>query len=470
MRRATNSRKATFSLVLTASITALPAFAFIAAQKGRFVPRQNTKVALLASAPARLRPVCPKPKYTRVKPPDEIAKLLTERKRYRLVIGAGEFRDQPQFNRAYVGETAKLIDEQLDSLGYTPLPSLKNRPYLIGQDANKATITAALEEMAKQAGQEDIGIIYYIGHGTVTHDHTDLALAVWDRPIAPDEGVRVSEDLIGLLTVNEYRSNIREVPHFVVVLETCYSGNIAIASQTMTVENNGLQTVEATAPRLVIPNQIAILAATAEGDNTQAYALGDTNFSAFGYYFTRALSEDWACADKETPDGILTLTELQAYLGSRLDLARTNGAVGKMNPQIRSDGQITFIAYSPEHHVIDGMRDRVVTLLAHPSRRTTVTLTMPSGLRYSCSRSDSKGCLIPFSKSYRGTLKVVALSAHGDTDFWSVLDAVIEYLLGLPEHLTTSTEPEGVKSDTIDIATLVKQQHAEVAGVSLEIK
>jgi len=71
------------------------------------------------------------------------------------------------------------------------------------------------------------------------------------------------------------------------------------------------------------------------------------------------------------------MSELQGYLDDRLKLARREGAIGAMHPSTRDDNLITFIAYSPGRHVVDGMQSRIVTLLAHPRRRT-VALTMPA--------------------------------------------------------------------------------------------
>src|ERR1700726_3134161 len=75
--------------------------------------------------PAELRPACTPPQCLPVPIPDTIANLLKNRKRYRLVIGAGEFLDHPETNnRTFVEPTAVLVDARLAELGYDALPGV----------------------------------------------------------------------------------------------------------------------------------------------------------------------------------------------------------------------------------------------------------------------------------------------------------------------------------------------------------
>lgn len=140
----------------------------------------------------QLRPSCTSQHYLPVPHPDLIASLLNGKKRYRLVIGAGEFLDQPQTNdRTFVAPTAMLIDSRLADLGYTPLPSLSKTgtTYLIGKQATKDAIRAALREMAAATSGGDIGFIYYVGHGEISPGGNDLSLAVYDRKSLRTKGI-----------------------------------------------------------------------------------------------------------------------------------------------------------------------------------------------------------------------------------------------------------------------------------------
>jgi hypothetical protein len=356
--------------------------------------------------PSTLFPRCPSYTFTPVAEiPDKLVKFFSDHKRYRLVIGVSEFEDKgsKQLNRPYAEQTARLIDARLAELGYAPLPSLRTgQPYLSGPRATKSAIMASLRDMEQATREGDLGVIYYIGHGTITLNNKDLSLAVYDRPVAADEGIRAS-DLFATLELSEWRSDLKEIPHFIVVLETCYSGVAALGSRPVLWQRNGLQTI-AEISNQVFPPQIAVLTATIDGDDKRAYDLHGTNESAFGFFFIRALGEDWECADT-TPDGILTLPELKNYLTTRLELAHQLSIVdGSMEPVTSSAEAQHFIAYSPDRHFVDGDRSAIVRLLIKPPSGSVADVQLPSGRLYSCNSTD--GCNIIVSASLGGKLLV----------------------------------------------------------------
>lgn len=358
--------------------------------------------------PAAVVPACPSLKYTRVTPPDVIAALMNKRKRYRLVIGAGEFGADPKMDRDFVDPTARLIDARLAQLGYLPLPTLSAKPYLIGKDATKTAIMAAVQEMARVTSSQDLGVIYYVGHGSIPPSHADLELAVYDRPVSPDSGIRVS-DLLGTLeTSTVWRANIKEIPHFLLILDTCFSGNAALGTTTvLDTVGNSLQTLQ-TIVYQQVPSQIVIMSATAPGANNSAYELGTTGVSAFGYFFARALKEDWACADTD-PDGILTFAELIDYIRDRLRLAYTNHElVAPMVPKSLNGVDEDFIAYDPTKHYVDGLRRDILEVSFRPDPGQVADITLPSGYQLSCSAPSS--CQVAISKSYANGVITISSS------------------------------------------------------------
>jgi hypothetical protein len=97
-------------------------------------------------------------------------------------------------------------------------------------------------------------------------------------------------DVIAALSLRKYPSHVQEVPKFILVLETCYSGNAAAKSHVEVTDQDGLK-ILAEVNRGITPPpppQMVVLSATAAGDLTRAFDLKSTGLSAFGYFFVRA--------------------------------------------------------------------------------------------------------------------------------------------------------------------------------------
>jgi hypothetical protein len=150
------------------------------------------------------------------------------------------------------------------------------------------------------------------------------------------------------------------------------------------------------------PPQMVLMSATAEGDLTRAFDLKPVDLSAFGYFFARAFQEDWACVDT-TPDGIITVTELEGYLQKRLDRAhKLNLIEGNMRPLARDEQRFSFLAYDDKRYSLDGVRDRIVELYVQVPYGQVATLAFSDGTRQSC----PPNCLVFTSASFQGTLEV----------------------------------------------------------------
>ncbi len=367
---------------------AIQTIAFVIAAIG-FPSVSDTRAQMRQPIPSTPLVNCTEPMYRMVPTPDAIGELWKQQHRWRLVIGASEFRESPAMNRAFVSDTAKAIDARLAQLGYAPLPSRSATPYLIGPAATKQAITDALREIATVAKPQDVVVIYFIGHGTVTPSGTDLSLSVFDRPVSDDDGVRVS-DLVGRLTVGQYRPDVDEIPHVIIVLETCYSGILnGNAKPLLAIQDGAQRLVQIQTP--IIPNQMVVISATAAGDDlSRAYDLKGTGLSAFGYYFARALNEDWACADS-TADGILTARELVGYLQDRLKSAYETGALsGPMYPAKLAKDDYAFLAYNPARYATEGDRRRIAT----------ISVDVPPGRIASISFGDAQHVCVEASCTY----------------------------------------------------------------------
>jgi Caspase domain len=388
------------------------------------------------------------PQYQPAPVPDKIADILKGRKRYRLVIGAGEYMDDPEHNnRLFVENTAIRVDSRLNELGYEALPGSKGaKPYLIGKNVTRDAINAALNDMAKATQGGDFGIIYYAGHGTIASNGSDLSLGLYNEPIAPDQGYRFS-DIIGIMSTAIYHSSVKQIPHLFIILDTCFSGTVAQPDEVGIVTGDGVQRlvlISGSGP--LIPPQVSILTATSAGSNSSAYELNGTGLSAFGYYFARALKEDWACSDALARDGVLTLEEMEQYLAESLDRASKMGALTQaMSPQMLARDKNSLLAYRSDKYVEPGFRKLIYSVLITPEANQPVTAVLPGEVQTMC--SDSKiGCTVYVSTDYANS----------------------DLTLGIRNTGIKGLAPPPLRKQTIKLADLIKGPMT-IMGVKLEV-
>jgi hypothetical protein len=443
---------------------------------------QATDTLGLSGIAPELIPHCPNPVFTPAPQPDIIAKLFSsEHKHYRLVIGASKFKSDSSLDRPFVESTAALIDKRLDTAGYMALPNVvatQNSPYLTGEKATKSNINKAIEEMAALMGPDDFAIIYYVGHGSTAPNHIDTSLSVYDKPVAPDEGIRVS-DIVGTLGVDQYLRDIKQLPHYIIVLETCYSGSAVATEPWTVVDDNGNQRLGQIIGGPSYPPQIVVIAATAPaGLASKAYDLHGTNLSAFGVFFLRALNEDWECADSNQ-DGILTLNELADYIKAELKAAYTlkpPAIDGPMSPRASSDQPLNFLAYSAARHVIDGDRNKIGELYIKPGDNQSATVTLPSGASYVCTQSQP--CSVAVSKDDTGQVLVATqpISDPAPAPRAALTKGIFRFPLHVKGAKASSCTKDCVytspfaREATTSIAGLLAKTDQVLAGVHVQLK
>lgn len=387
---------------LTRFRSALPAFALLLILGLTFLPHVTTAQQGRVDSPlSAVMTTCDAPSYRPPPDPDPIAHLWSGSQRYQLVIGADEYHLAPEHNRPFVAQTARVVSARLSERGFAPLPSFSTaeEPFLSGSTATKARIWEAIREMRRKTIGNDVGVIYYVGHGSVAPNQQDLSLATHDRPVAPDEGIRVS-DIIGELSLGEYRTNILEIPKIILVLDTCYSGTFVSSSGVALSETEGVQKLAHIASGYPTPDKMVLLTATAPGGINRAYELKGTGLSAFGFFFARALGEDWACADT-TADGVMTIRELEQFLRRRLNTAHDAALIeGAMRPFKRTRDDSSFLAYDPSKYATDGDRGSLVELTASSAVGQITIMTLPDGTTQTCQPS----CSALLSRTLGGNL------------------------------------------------------------------
>ncbi len=295
---------------------------------------------------ASLPIICPARTYV-APDPDVLGSVWQGRKRYRLVVGAGEFPLSPDANRDFVEPTARMVDDALDAAGYSESLGL-----LLGARATRQNLRAALTRIGS-LDPDAIVLVYYVGHGIPTDDEDDIALAVSDEPVEQGYGLRVRDLLARALKPID--PAFRKFPRITLILETCYSGAASPFK-------DGLRAILERASSINV-KRLAFLTATSESQ--QARSLGQLGVAAFGYYLAHALTDEWPCADI-TPDGALTILELRTYLEKRLKEALKDGELdGEMVPDHLDPGSYTMLAYSQSRVAdLDGYRDKIADIYA----------------------------------------------------------------------------------------------------------
>lgn len=394
-------------------------------------------------------PSCPSVKYLPDPQDDVINEMFSKFRHYRLVIGAGVFQDDPAHNnRPFVASTAALVDERLDELGYRPLPSLANGAvhYLADSHATKDAIRAAIKEMAAVTSGTDFGVIYWIGHGNASPGGDDLVLSVYDREVNQDEGYHFS-DIVGELSLSQYKSTVDQIPHIFIILDACLSGVIAQAAQSGLIDTGGLQRLALiSGPGPIIPPKIALLTATAAGADDDSFQLENTGMSAFGYFLARALTEDWECSDSESRDGVLTLYELKNYLKKELDAAFKAGAISApMSPSILEKDQHKFFAFRPEKYSEPGIRSEIDPLDVQVPEGSIATIQIPSA-SISVSCASGQICKIPISKTYEDQPMTITVGELSSVDLPLRWDAYSPSMY--PQHSTGLGGWQGSGSST----------------------
>jgi hypothetical protein len=302
---------------------------------------------------------CPAPAYLSVPAPDKVDAVWTGRKRYRLVIGVGEYDKDPSYNRSFVTPTANLVDQALNQAGYTQSLGL-----LTGSSASRNNIKNALLKLGTLP-EDALVVVYYIGHGLVAPSKDDIALQVADEPVDKFNGVDVKQYFAEAVASAD--SRFQKIPRIIFVFESCHSGGAA--------------------PFVGLPHDSAasytrLVFLSATDASQEAHLLKGQpppGVSAFGYFFARAIRQDWACTD-QLADGAITVQELRTYIWAKLKDATANQLLdGPMSPRYDDPSDYSMMTYDP-HRVgtLAGYRDAIVEIYLKPDPGVNASISFGS--------------------------------------------------------------------------------------------
>lgn len=139
--------------------------------------------------------------------------------RHALVVGIDDYRHFPPLEGAV--HDAELAAETLHRFGFAEPILLTDRA------ATRCALLAALDELASRAGEDDLVVVHYSGHGSRLRDRDGDEADGWDETLVPHDsgrGERKNRDVLDDELHRWLLGITRTTPFVTVVLDTCHSG------------------------------------------------------------------------------------------------------------------------------------------------------------------------------------------------------------------------------------------------------
>ncbi len=297
---------------------------------------------------------CPHPPYNPPLPEaqDQLQRAFTSQKRFFVVIGASRYpADNGQADssddRPFVESSARRVRDALIKHGY------QEAGFLVGRDATKEKVRQALRQF-QNVGPEVSVVVYYAGHAvpgdSATND--DLYLQLANERVALGNGLPVSLVLGELQGPKTGDNRPTSRARVFLVIDSCYSGQPLLNAPIW---------------RAGMLTSLVLLTSARAEQRSWPLTLPDGDVAtAFGYFFARALTDDWDCTDR-LRDGAITIWEVHLYLDRRLKEVRDRKLIeDAMTPDFSDPEHHSMLAYDPTRVVDTGIRTAVASIVVPP--------------------------------------------------------------------------------------------------------
>jgi uncharacterized caspase-like protein/TolB-like protein len=219
---------------------------------------------------------------------------------YVLSIGVSRYAESGLRLR-YADADARGVAEALDKAGHAGLYRDVHTLVLTNEQVTRESILGSMERFFAPAGPDDVAVLFLAGHGVrdlASGSYFFLPYAANSQNLVT-EGLRMSDfdDTLRVL-----RRNVRAV---VVMLDTCHSGALNIPSSRVV-------SADEMAAQVSAGEGFFLLAATRPGEESKETS--DLGHGAFTYALIEALG---GAADADG-DGIVTVSELFAFVARRV--------------------------------------------------------------------------------------------------------------------------------------------------------
>ena len=242
--------------------------------------------------------------------------------RYALVIGTGQYEDKriPALP-ASLNDARQLYDILIDpSIGmFQP----ENVTLLVDENVTRSKVVDALDTLRRQAGSEDLVIIFFYGHGAVD----ELGHSYWVMHDTKIDSLRATA--FSETEITDLLSEIKTT-RLVTIIDACYSASTAEIGRS-----KSLVDLQKIYPQFKGEGRVAITGS--KGDQLSV-VITDKNHPGYGYSaFTWHVISGMKGEGDTDKDGVVTVNELWSYVKDRTETtARQQG--GNQQPQLK--GQI----------------------------------------------------------------------------------------------------------------------------------
>ncbi|MBK6966515.1 MAG: caspase family protein [Bacteroidales bacterium] len=215
-----------------------------------------------------------------------------------LVIGINAYKN-PKYNLNYANADASAFKESLE-IGSNTLFSKINTYYLKDAEATKAGISDVLNRIKTDAGQQDMFVFYYAGHG-VLNDKKEFFLVPHDVTQLYGNDDALAQKGLSADQLQQYSKDIKAQKQLF-ILDACQSAGAldqVIASRGVAEEKAIAQLARATGTHWL----------TASGSEQFASEFSQLGHGTFTYVLLEALT-----GKADTGDKKITINEIDAYL------------------------------------------------------------------------------------------------------------------------------------------------------------
>jgi len=219
-----------------------------------------------------------------------------------LAVGVSRFNDRLgrhlrlDFAHKDAHDVASALSGTQDAL-YVP----GSRQYLADEDATRANMLRALDALRTAMGQHDLAVVHFAGHGAMV----DGELFLLPHEVDARDAVAIRTTALPVSDMRRELLKISERGRVLVLLDACYSGAASADGRAETVESARLTQALAAANITVLTSSSA--------DQTSREDAAWQNGA-----FTKAVLEALGSDADENRDGLISATELAAYVERRV--------------------------------------------------------------------------------------------------------------------------------------------------------
>lgn len=241
------------------------------------------------------------------------------RQKFALVVGVSRFVDSSIHQLRFAAKDARDLRDALVHPGFGRFPP-DNVYLLTDEQATRANILKALNEIALRAQEQDLVLVFFSSHGSPRKDR--LGLQGIGYIVTHD--TRQSEIFVEALAFEDLREKLQVISarRKVLLLDTCYSGQSQAADgKALTLESFG---VDPGAARLFLSGE-GTYVVTSSSESEPSYESNELQNGYFTHFLIEALKQSI-----EPP----TVQQVYAYLRQKVREAVARDKQAAQNPRL----------------------------------------------------------------------------------------------------------------------------------------